>query len=256
MQELIYIYVGKGKDADGKCRAALTEQWRACGGEVTEDVSLATVIAALGGDGTIMRAAHLAVKYDTPVIGVNLGRIGYMAELDEGEIPLISRYFTREYKEETRMMLRVEAEGRVLYALNDAVFHAKNKHMSHYTLSCNGNTVNEYRGDGIILSTPTGSTAYSMSAGGSVIDPRLSCIGVTPICPQSLMARPLVFAPDSKLTVRAESGECMLTVDGRDPQSLKCGSCVTVSRSRKRLKMLRLKGDGFYEVLRNKVLNY
>ena len=256
MQELIYIYVGKNKDADGECRKMLAEEWRANGGEVTDDVSKASVIAALGGDGTIMRAAHLAVKYDTPVIGINLGRIGYMAELDVSEIPLISRYFSHEYKEETRMMLRVCTEQRVFYALNDAVFHTKNKHMSHYTLTCNGDFVNEYRGDGLILSTPTGSTAYSMSAGGSVIDPRLNCIGVTPICPQSLTARPLVFAPDSKLTVRAESAECMVTVDGKDPQTLHEGTTVTVCKSRKKLRMLRLKGDGFYEVLRNKVLNY
>ena len=255
MQELIYIFVGKNKDADGECAKALVEAWRSCGGEVTDDVSKANVIAALGGDGTILRAAHLAVKHDVPVIGINLGRIGYMAELDRSEIQLISRYFEGGFREETRMMLRVEAEGRTFYALNDAVFHAKSKHMAQYTLTCNGNVVNEYRGDGIILATPTGSTAYSMSAGGSVIDPRLSCIGVTPICPQSLTARPLVFAPDSKLKVRAESAECVLTVDGREPHTLKEGSEVKVCRSIKKLRMLRMKSDGFYEVLRNKISN-
>lgn len=255
MQELIYIYVGKNKDCDGECERALIKEWRSCGGEVTDDVRSASVIAALGGDGTILRASQLAVKYGIPVIGINLGRIGYMAELDKSEIPLIAKYFKREYKEEARMLLRVNVGSRSYYALNDAVFHARSKHMAHFTLSCNGNTVNEYSGDGIILSTPTGSTAYAMSAGGSVIDPRLSCIGVTPICPQSLAARPLVFAPDSKLTVRADSAECVLTVDGKEPHSLKEGAIVTVSKSRKALRMLKLKEDGFYEVLRNKILN-
>ena len=253
MQKL-YVYVGKNKDADGECQKALAKVCQECGGEITENVAEASVIAALGGDGTIMRAAHLAGKYDVPVIGINLGRVGYMAELDKSEIPMIAGFFAGEYKEETRMMLRVKTPDRVLYALNDAVFHAKNKHMSKYTLYCNENEVNEYIGDGLILTTPTGSTAYSMAAGGSVIDPKLNCIGVTPICPQSLTARPLVFAPDSKLTVRAKGSECMLTVDGNEPQVLKDGATVEVCRSRRKLRMVKLKEDGFYNVLRNKIV--
>jgi NAD+ kinase len=256
MSELLYIYLGLGKDTDGECRKALAKVWQGFGGEITEEASKASVIAALGGDGTIMRAAHLAVKYDIPVIGINLGRIGYMAEIDESEIPLLGKYFSKEYEEEHRMMLRVSVGGKVIYALNDAVFHSHYKHMVHYTLSCNGRPVNEYRGDGLILATPTGSTAYAMSAGGSVIDPRLSCIGVTPVCSQSITAKPLVFAPDSKLTVKAMSAECMLTVDGREPMALANGTEVTVCKSRKSLRMLRLKDDGFYQTLRNKILNY
>ena len=93
MSELIYIFLGKGKDPDGRCRKMLTDAWRSFGGEITDDPSKANVIAALGGDGTIMRAAHLAVKHDTPVIGINLGRIGYMAELDESEILLLEKIF-------------------------------------------------------------------------------------------------------------------------------------------------------------------
>ena len=250
----LHTFVGRNKDVSGKCRAMLTAVARKSGWDIAENIEDADAIAALGGDGTIMRAANKAVELDIPVIGVNLGRVGYMAELDESEISLVENFFNNRHYEENRMMLEIRVNDKSLYALNDAVLHAKNKHMSQYTLCCNGSVVNEYRGDGIIIATPTGSTAYSMSAGGSVIDPRLECICVTPICPQSLLARPLVFAPDSALSVSAQSEECMLTVDGGEPMRLEKGSVIEVCRSEKMLRMVKLKKDGFYEVLRKKSL--
>jgi NAD+ kinase len=251
MQKL-YIFVGSGKDADGQCRRAITEVVEKCGGSITENVSEASVIAALGGDGTIMRAAHLASEQGIPVIGINLGRIGYMAELDRSEIALVSKYFDGDYHEDARMMLTVRVGKDTYYALNDAVFHSQSRRMCKYTLTCNGGLVNEYRGDGVILATPTGSTAYSMSAGGSVIDPRLKCICVTPICTQSLTARPMIFSPDSSLSVTAQSDQCMITLDGQEPISLGMGETVTVEKSERKLRMIKLKKDGFYEVLRSK----
>lgn len=254
MQNL-YIFVGDGKDKDGKCTRAITEVTLSCGSKITDDIEKSDVIAALGGDGTIMRAAHIASKLDIPVIGINLGRVGYMAELDGSEIPLIARYFDGQYTEDTRMMLTVKVGSRTYYALNDAVFHSKNRHMCKYALSCDSRDVNEYRGDGIIVSTPTGSTAYSMSAGGSVIDPRLSCICVTPICAQSLTARPLIFEPKSKLCVTAQCDEAMLTLDGSKPISVANGSKVNISKSKRVFKMIKLKENSFFEVLRSKRLN-
>lgn len=253
MQRL-YIFVGKNKDVDGECRRAVTAVAGECGAVITEDIGTADVMIALGGDGTIMRAAHLACAHKLPVIGVNLGRIGYMAELDKSEISLIKGFFNGEYKEEERMLLNVKANDTVYQALNDAVFHSQNKHMCKYILSCDGNTVNDYRGDGLIIATPTGSTAYSTSAGGSVIDPKLECISVTPICPQSLTVRPMVFSSDNTFTVTAQSDECMMTVDGGTPIALKVGDSVTVEKSELRLRMIRLKNCGFYEVLRNKTV--
>ena len=254
MQNL-YIFVGDGKDKDGKCTKAITEVTLGCGGNITEDIEKADVIAALGGDGTIMRAAHIAAKLNIPVIGINLGRVGYMAELDGSEISLIAKYFNGQYTEDARMMLTVKVGSNTYYALNDAVFHSKNRHMCKYALSCDNREVNEYRGDGIIISTPTGSTAYSMSAGGSVIDPRLSCICVTPICAQSLTARPLIFEPKSKLCVTAQCTEAMLTVDGSEPISITQGDSVSISKSKRVFKMIKLKEDSFFEVLRSKRLN-
>ncbi len=254
MQNL-YIFVGDGKDKDGKCTKAITEVTLGCGGNITEDIEKADVIAALGGDGTIMRAAHIAAKLNIPVIGINLGRVGYMAELDGSEISLIAKYFNGQYTEDARMMLTVKVGSNTYYALNDAVFHSKNRHMCKYALSCDNREVNEYRGDGIIISTPTGSTAYSMSAGGSVIDPRLSCICVTPICAQSLTARPLIFEPKSKLCITAQCTEAMLTVDGSKPISITQSDSVSISKSKRVFKMIKLKEDSFFEVLRSKRLN-
>ena len=254
MQKL-YIFVGDGKDKDGVCRKAITEVTVANGGQIAENIEDASVIAALGGDGTIMRAARVASKLGIPVIGINLGRVGYMAELDKSEIPLIAKFFNGQYTEDKRMMLTVKIGSRTFYALNDAVFHSKNRHMCKYSLCCDGREVNEYRGDGLIVSTPTGSTAYSMSAGGSVIDPRLSCICVTPVCAQSLTARPLIFEPKSKLCVTAGSDEAMLTVDGSKPVSIAKGQTVYIEKSKKAFRMIKLKEDSFFEVLRSKRLN-
>ncbi len=253
MQKL-FVFVGRNKDADGECRRAIAQAVTQAGGQIVDSANDADVIAALGGDGTIMRAAHLACDKGIPVIGINLGRVGYMAELDRGEIPLIKKYFTKEYKEDVRMMLDVKAGDATYLALNDAVFHSQNKHMCKYELECDGGKVNEYRGDGLILATPTGSTAYSMAAGGSVIDPKLKCISVTPICPQSLTAKPMIFAPQSRLSVTAKGEECMLTIDGGTPISLAAGSVVTVQKSEQTLRMIKLKEDGFYEVLRSKTV--
>jgi NAD+ kinase len=175
-----------------------------------------------------------------------------MAELDVSEEALISEFFSGRFFEEKRMTLKIEIDGKTLTALNDAAFHSHSTHMIRLCLSCNGNTVNSYRGDGLIFATPTGSTAYSMSAGGPVIDPSLECIEITPVCTQSLMARPLIFSPDSVLTVIVDTDDCILTVDGGSSVKLDAKSEVRISRGERSLRMIKLKKDGFYGVLRRK----
>lgn len=248
----IYIFTGENKDVDGKYRKLLTEKAALHGVKIADTAEGADAIAVLGGDGTILRVMPTALKYDIPVIGLNLGRIGYMAELDVNEDALISEFLSGSFYEEKRMTLSVEVSGQTCVALNDAVIHSGSTHMTRFRLFCNGNPVNTYRGDGLIFATPTGSTAYSMSAGGPVIDPSLDCIEITPICTQSLMARPLIFAPDSTLSVYAESDGCILTVDGGESVELSAGTEITVRRGKSSLRMIKLKNDGFYGVLRRK----
>lgn len=250
----IHIVTGDGKDESGDIRRRIRELIAEAGAIETDNAEEAELIVVLGGDGTIMHASHTAVTYGIPIVGVNLGRIGYMAELEPEELGKLSEIIGGNYTLEERMMLTVEYGGRTYPALNDAVIRASTTHPAYVTLECDGQKVNTYRGDGLICSTPTGSTAYSVSAGGSVVDPRLNCIGVTPLCPQSLIARPLIFAPESTLTLRAEEGRgCILTVDGEDGIPLTAGENVTVKMSETPLRMIRITDDGFYTVLNKKL---
>lgn len=250
----IHIVTGDGKDESGDIRRRIRELIAEAGAIETDNAEEAELIVVLGGDGTIMHASHMAVSHGIPIVGVNLGRIGYMAELEPNELRKLSEIIDGQYTTEERMMLTVEYGGKSYSALNDAVIRASTTHPAYVTLECDGQRVNTYRGDGLICSTPTGSTAYSVSAGGSVVDPRLNCIGVTPLCPQSLIARPLIFAPESTLTLRAEEGRgCILTVDGEDGIPLTAGENVTVKMSETPLRMIRITDDGFYTVLNKKL---
>lgn len=250
----IYVVTGKNKDTDGGIRRQLKEIIALHGAKEVKKAEDSELILVLGGDGTIMRAAHTAQRLDIPIIGVNLGRIGYMAELETEALDRFGDVIDGKYTEEHRMMLSVEYKGEKYIALNDAVVRAQTVNPAFVTLECDGNTVNTYRGDGLICSTPTGSTAYSVSAGGSVVDPRLDCMCITPLCPQSLISRPLIFSPDCILTMRAEEGcKCILTVDGSMAIPLAAGENVTVKKSNRPLRMLKISDDGFYTILNKKL---
>ncbi len=223
----------------------------------------ADIIIVLGGDGTILETARRAAQRGTPVLGINLGRLGYMAELEMGELELLGRLFTGDYRLESRAMLRVEllsAGGELrsfCYALNDAVIsNGSVSRIVDMELSEGGKPVTTYRADGLIIATPTGSTAYSMSAGGTVVDPRVSCFCVTPICPHSFIARPLIFSDDVTLEVRnvcAREKMLYLTVDGRMSFELYRNQSVRITKSEKQTNLIRLKPYGFYARLRQKM---
>ncbi len=224
--------------------------------------SEADILIVLGGDGTILEAARRAAQRGTPILGINLGRLGYMAELEPGELELLSRLVSGDYTLEQRSMLRVELfSGNELksfcYALNDAVIsNGSVSRMIELELSEGGIPVTNYRADGLIISTPTGSTAYSMSAGGALVDPRVPCFCVTPICPHSFIARPMVFSDQSVLEVRnicAREKMLYLTVDGRMNFELYRNQVVRVTKSNLTTNLIRLKSCGFYRKLRQKM---
>ena len=222
----------------------------------------AELVIVLGGDGYMLEAARRAAPAGMPILGFNMGRVGYMTELEMDEIDLLDRVFAGEYELDERAMLCVEiesAEGQkkyAAYALNDAVIaNGSTARIVDLQLSDNGNLVNTYRADGLVVATPTGSTAYSLSAGGPIIDPKLSCFCVTPICSHSLLARPLVFPDSAVLQIK---NTCMrekvlhLTVDGRATFDLFYGETVVVTKSSLHTKLLRVKNEDFYSKIRQK----
>jgi NAD+ kinase len=222
----------------------------------------ADILIVFGGDGTILEAARRAAQRGTPILGINLGRLGYMAELELSELELLDKLFTGEYELEKRSMLRVELfSGSELrsfcYALNDAVIsNGSVSRMIDLELSEGGVPVTTYRADGLIVATPTGSTAYSMSAGGAIVDPRVECFCVTPICPHSFAARPMIFSDSSVLEVRnicAREKMLFLTVDGRMNFELYRNQTVRITKSNLQTSLIRLKKCGFYRKLRQKM---
>lgn len=224
--------------------------------------SEADILIVLGGDGSILEAARRATHRGTPILGINLGRLGYMAELELGELDLLKKLFTGEYEIEKRAMLRIELRSgsdlrSFCYALNDAVIsNGSVSRIIDLELSEGGIPVTTYRADGLIIASPTGSTAYSMSAGGAIVDPRVPCICVTPICPHSFIARPLIFSDQSVLEIRnicAREKMLYLTVDGRMNFELYRNQTVRITKSNKETKLIRLKPCGFYRKLRQKM---
>lgn len=222
----------------------------------------AELVIVLGGDGSMLRAARVASPLGVPLLGINLGRIGYMTELETSEIDRVVEAFSDQRRVDTRMMLSVEIyRGGEKYAsynaLNEAVVsNGVISRMVEITLSRSGSTVFRYHADGLIIATPTGSTAYSLSAGGPVVDPGLECFCVTPVSAHSLVARPMIFSADSELEIADFGqirGELYLTVDGRENIKLVSGDRVIIRRSSLVTRFIRLGRHDFYDVLSNKM---
>lgn len=227
-----------------------------------EIYSSSDLIIAIGGDGVMLEAARRATPCGIPILGINMGRVGYMTELEMNELDLLDKIFTEEYHLDERAMLRVEirsSKGQSrfsAYALNEAVIaKGATARIIDLELSDNGRLVSEYRADGIVIATPTGSTAYSLSAGGPIVDPKLSCFCVTPICPHSLVARPLVFPDSARLEIKnicVREKNLHLTVDGKATFDLFFGDTVVITKAAISTKLLRIKDEDFYSKIRMK----
>lgn len=223
----------------------------------------ADMVAVFGGDGSILEAARYAAPQNLPLLGFNLGRVGYMAELELSEIECLAEICEGHYTLDERAMLSVEvmnASGKVrstCYALNDAVLtNGSMARLVDLELYESGKLLSKYRADGLILATPTGSTAYSMSAGGPIIDPTLGAICLTPICAQSLVSRPILFSDHSILEVRNVSRRekvIYLTVDGKINVELYYDDIVRVTKSDMCTRLIRVKDSSFYSNLRAKL---
>lgn len=224
-------------------------------------ITACDIVITVGGDGTIISVAKYAAAAGKPLLGINLGRLGFVAGLEPNQLSELSRLFTGDYHCENRMMLKAAVIGesgeKVFYALNDVtVSRGSLSRIIDLTVSLNDEEISEYRADGLLFSTPTGSTAYSLSAGGPVIQPHMQCILLTPVCPHSLFSRSVLFCDKSRLTVRAESqdnAEVYLTVDGQDSEKISSGDRIKIEKADISAKLIFLHDKSFYRVLSEKL---
>ena len=217
------------------------------------------IVFIVGGDGTILRAAKYAVKYDKPIIGINAGRLGFLSDIEAESLSEIEKLISEGCPIEKRTVLEIENGENKTLAIND-VFVSKSVpgKIAELFVECNGHEVCRYRADGIVLSTPDGSTAYSMSAGGPILDTNLNAIIMTPVCPHSLISCSVVFSPEKIITVGSSlvcgEKELDVVVDGEMVFTLKKDEKLTVKCSEKSVKFINLSGRGFYEILNQKII--
>ena len=220
-------------------------------------------IMVVGGDGTILRIAGQASLYNKPVLGVNCGTVGFMSELEPDEIELVRSVKSGNFTHDDRSMLDIQvfnSVGDEVYstvALNEAVVtKGFFNRVIPLSVIVDGQEVFQFSGDGVIVTTPTGSTAYSLAAGGPILAPSSDCLAVTPICPHSLTIKSFVISAESIVTVMPEykGHQVFLSPDG-DTYELRSGDRVVIQRSKRTFSLLRIKGQGFYEIIRQKLAN-
>lgn len=226
--------------------------------------TLCDVVIAIGGDGSIIHAAKKACLYNKPILGINAGNLAFMAGVEKHELNLLEKLVNGEYTIDKRMMLKVEVTDGVSnkvicsdLCLNDIVIaRGEMIKLIKLNVSCDGKDVNEYYADGIILSTPTGSTAYSLSCGGPVVDPRIESIILTPICTHSLFARSIIFDSESEICVTIpedSNDQICVSSDGGDSIEISPGSNLTIRKSKINADIIRIKNDSFIDVLNSKL---
>jgi NAD+ kinase len=221
------------------------------------------LLVTLGGDGTLLRGARTVVAHGVPVLGINLGHLGFLTSASPEEMEgALEAWLAGRFEIDARMALQVRAvdgEGRpgtAYLALNDAVIHKGGAaRVIRLSVRTAVEEVGSYSADGIILCTPTGSTAYSLSAGGPIVSPTVECIVATPICPHTLGVRPLVLPAGETVIVEVLSAteEMMLTLDGQDSEPLAAGERVEVSRAPQPVRLVRFPGQTFFSTLRRKL---
>ena len=226
--------------------------------QIVFGVEEADLIISLGGDGTMLISAKEAIKKNIPVLAINMGSLGYLAEIKPQEaVQMMEDYKNNNYKIEERAVLEVIYENNIFYALNELVI-TKGGHEAHLIqveVYSNDIFVNKYRADGIIVATPTGSTAYSLSAGGSIVHPGLNALTITPLSPQSLTARPIIVNGCEVLSFKAASRDdaVHLNIDGNQWFQIQQNEKITARLSNKKIRIIKPINSDYYSILRQKL---
>jgi NAD+ kinase len=232
-------------------------------GQLLEDASTLNALLTLGGDGTLLRGARIISPHAVPILGINLGRLGFLTCCNADQLSsALMRFARQDYLAESRMALEarvIDMRGVVRHewiALNDVVLNKGGfARVVSMTVAADGETIASYAADGIVLSTPTGSTAYSLSAGGPVIYPTLDTILVTPVSPHTLAIRPMILPATCEVTMRADDGpeELLVTIDGQVGSSFSVGETLSVRRAKTDVLIIRFPGTSFFHTLRQKL---
>ncbi len=228
-----------------------------------DSMDTADLAIAIGGDGTMLYASRLTRETGTPILGINRGRLGFLADVTPDEmITSVDHVLNGNYTKDSRLMLearlqRSDADDQIAYALNDVVLQRRETgRMVDFETRIGGLYVNTHSGDGLIISTPTGSTAYALSCGGPIIQPQLDAIAIIPICPHTLTDRPIVIPANQAIEVsllERDDTKAEITVDGFSMGNINPDDKLLISASNKRVTLLHPPGYDFYGILRSKL---
>lgn len=251
---------------ENKAEIYMNEFYKDCGLSACylgdELYEIADCVVVIGGDGTILQAAEPCAKRHIPIMGINMGHIGFMTEIEKDEIEEAARrLLCGDYKIEERMMMKISicrgaGEGTVYYALNDAVVSKSSAEMLALELYKEDEKVNEYIADGVIIATPTGSTAYSLSAGGPVADPTMEMFIATPICAHMLSSRCAILSASNKISVRVMQrggDDAIVTIDGQIKEHITHGERVVLSKAEEKVKLIKMGTQSFYDIMIQKL---
>ena len=227
-----------------------------------EGINACECILAIGGDGTILRVALSAAKANKPVLGINKGTLGFIPELEMTDVHMIKSLLTEDFIVDKRMLLDISViskDGKVVYtdtALNDlSVLKGTLSKMIGLSIFVNGKKTMSFSGDGLIICSPTGSTAYSLAAGGPILEPSCECIAVTPLCPHAINIKSFVLPASHTVEIKAEPNPnaAYAFSDGSAPFELSEGDVIRINKSELSLELVRIKNLGFYDVIRKKL---
>ena len=224
-------------------------------------VDRADIIVSLGGDGTLLRGVPYALDWKAALLGINMGRVGFLTEAEPGDIEaVLEAVIDGEYELDERAVLHVESCGDHWHALNDVVLSRGGRaRLTTISAWVDGELSGRYVADGVVVATPTGSTGYSLSAGGPIISPRVDCMVITPICAHTLQHRPTVVHGGAHIMLELHPNDMQtasLQVDGRSCMELDSGMRVFIRQDSRPLRLIRLKPQNFFQLVRDKLMEW
>lgn len=268
----VAIITNKNKDTDGKITKRVADILSAKYSVIFDSdykdnihklYENSDVIVVMGGDGTLLSAATYASEYSLPVLGINLGNLGFMADVElESVEDSLKLFIDGKYKIEKRFMIdavitKANGENKKINALNDVVVtRASYQRMVAFDVYVNGDHLSLYQGDGLVVSTPTGSTAYSMSAGGPIVDPSLDVCIITPVCAHTMSSKPVIVPGNANIEIHFRStfnDMAMMTADGKEGIRLSEGDVINIKGSPNTVGLIKISDKSFYEILRRKL---